>query len=485
MDLELSPRYVEFRDECRTWLHDNRPSEPFASMDSAVGFEKHRLWERTLFKGAWSVPAWPAAYGGRDCDLIEWLIYEEEYWLSGVPGRVSANGVSLLAPTIFNFGTQAQQDYFLPKMASGEHIWAQGWSEPEAGSDLAGIKTTAISDGDDYVINGQKTWCSRGKYADWIFCIVRTDPTAERHAGLSYLLVPADAPGMTRRTIKRLDQESGFAEIFFDDCRVSADHVLGEPGQGWAVAMAAAGSERGLSLRSPGRFMAAAERLRLLATANAATGTATAATGTATAATGTATAATGTATAATGTATAATGTATAATGTATAATGTANAATGTANAATGTATAATGTATAATGTATAATGTATAATGTATAATGSVLSETADGLDARLRDEVVDAWIRAEAYRWQTYFVAANLMAGGDLGSEASLMKVFWSEMDLELHATALRLLGDQAEVPSDWLDGYVFALGGPIYAGTNEIQRNIIAERVLGLPRR
>ena len=387
MDLELSPRYVEFRDECRSWLHNNRPNEPLSSMDSAVGFEEHRIWERTLFEGGWSVPAWPTAYGGRDCDLIEWLIYEEEYWLSGVPGRVSANGVSLLAPTIFNFGTQAQQDYFLPKMASGEQIWAQGWSEPEAGSDLAGIKTTAIRDGDDYVINGQKTWCSRGKYADWIFCIVRTDPQAERHAGLSYLLVPADAPGMTRRTIKRLDQESGFAEIFFDGCRVSADHVLGEPGQGWAVAMAAAGSERGLSLRSPGRFMAAAERLRSLASA--------------------------------------------------------------------------------------------------TAATGSALNDTGDGLDARLRDEVVDSWIRAEAYRWQTYFVAAELMAGGDLGSEASLMKVFWSEMDLELHATALRLLGDEAEVPSEWLDGYVFALGGPIYAGTNEIQRNIIAERVLGLPRR
>ncbi len=380
MDLELSPRYIEFRDECRTWLHENRPTEEFSSMDSAAGFEQHRGWERTLFEGSWSVPAWPAAYGGRDCDLIEWLIYEEEYWLSGVPGRVSANGVSLLAPTVFNFGTKAQQDYFLPRMASGEQIWAQGWSEPEAGSDLAGIKTTAVRDGDDYVVNGQKTWCSRGKYADWIFCIVRTDPTAERHAGLSYLLVPADAPGMTRRTIQRLDGESGFAEIFFDDCRVSADHVLGEPGQGWAVAMAAAGSERGLNLRSPGRFMAAAERLRRLA---------------------------------------------------------------------------------------------------------AELGETADGLDARLRDEVVDAWIRAEAYRWQTYFVTAELMAGGDLGSEASLMKVFWSEMDLELHATALRLLGDEAEVPSDWLDGYVFALGGPIYAGTNEIQRNIIAERVLGLPRR
>lgn len=429
MDLELSPRYVEFRDECRAWLRDNRPAEPLASMDSAAGFEEHRLWERTLFEARWSVPAWPAAYGGRDCDLIEWLIYEEEYWLSGVPGRVSANGVSLLAPTIFNFGTQAQQDYFLPRMASGEQIWAQGWSEPEAGSDLAGIKTTAVRDGDDYVINGQKTWCSRGKYADWIFCIVRTDPTAERHAGLSYLLVPADAPGMTRRTIKRLDQESGFAEIFFDDCRVSADNVLGEPGEGWAVAMAAAGAERGLSLRSPGRFMAAAERLRKLATATAAPAAAAGAVGAA-------------------------GTASAA-GAAPAAAGAVGAA-GAASAA-----------------------------GAAGAPAGTAVGETGSGLDARLRDEVVDAWIRAEAYRWQTYFVAAELMAGGDLGSEASLMKVFWSEMDLELHATALRLLGDEAEVPSDWLDGYVFALGGPIYAGTNEIQRNIIAERVLGLPRR
>ena len=163
MDLELLPRYVEFRDECRAWLADNRPAEPPASMDSAAGFEQHRLWEHTLFEGGWSVPAWPAVYGGRDCDLIEWLIYEEEYWLSGVPGRVSANGVSLLAPTIFNFGTKAQQDYFLPRMASGEQIWAQGWSEPEAGSDLAGIKTTAVLDGDDYVINGQKTWCFKGQ----------------------------------------------------------------------------------------------------------------------------------------------------------------------------------------------------------------------------------------------------------------------------------------------------------------------------------
>ena len=378
MDLDLSPQYVAFRDECRQWLSDNHPGR-IASMDTAVGFEDHRAWEKVLFDAGWSVPAWPSVYGGRDCDLIEWLIYEEEYWLSGVPGRVSANGVSLLAPTIFNFGTQEQQDFFLPRMASGEHIWAQGWSEPEAGSDLAGIKTRAILDGDDFILNGQKTWCSRGAFADWIFCIVRTDPEAERHQGLTYLLVPAETPGMERRPIGRLDGEPGFAELFFDDARVSAEHVLGGVGQGWAVAMAAAGSERGLSLRSPGRFMAAAERLRVLA------------------------------------------------------------------------------------------------------------ADVTD-LDPRLRDEVVDAWIKAQAYRWNTYQMAADLMEGAEIGPEASEGKVFWSELDLELHATALRLMGPMGEVAdagNDWLDGYVFALSGPIYAGTNEIQRNIVAERVLGLPRR
>ena len=379
MDLELSARHQGFRDECRTWLAAHVPDSPLASQDTAVGFEEHREWERTLFDAGWSVPAWPVVYGGRDCDLIEWLIFEEEYWLSGVPLRVNSNGISLLAPTLFTFGTADQKDYFLPRMAAGEHIWAQGWSEPEAGSDLAAIQTTARRDGDDFVVNGQKTWCSRGAFADWIFCLVRTGPPAERHRGLTYLLVPADAPGLERRPIGRLDGEPGFAELFFADCRVSAEHVLGEVGQGWAVAMAAAGSERGLSLRSPGRFMAAAERLADLASA----------------------------------------------------------------------------------------------------------VEADRSLDLRLRDEVVDVWIKAQAYRWQTYLRAAALMEGAELGSEASLMKVFWSELDLELHATAQRLLGDLGETPSTWLDGYIFALAGPIYAGTNEIQRNIIAERILGLPRR
>ncbi len=388
MDLTFTDTELAFRDEVRTWLHDNMQGEDWAPMDTQEGFEQHRGWERTLFDAGWSVPNWPAAYGGRECSLIEWLLYEEEYYLSGAPGRVNTNGITLLGPTLFSFGTQEQQDRFFPKMASGEEIWAQGWSEPDSGSDLASLKTTAVRDGDDFVVNGQKTWCSRGAWADWIFCIVRTDPESERHRGLSYLLVPADAPGLTRRPVSRLDGEPAFAELFFDDCRVSVDNLLGEEGQGWGVAMATASSERGLNLRAPGRFLAAASRLVDLYR---------------------------------------------------------------------------------------------------------TVLESGAVPDNGLRDQVITAYTDATAYRWQVYRKASELMHGGSMGSEASYMKVFWSELDVELHATALRLLGEHGELThqapladgGSWMTGYLFSLSGPIYAGTNEIQRNIIAERVLGLPRK
>ncbi len=380
MDLTFTASEQAFADEVRTWLEENKPTEHMEPLDTQVGFEQHRGWEKQLFDAGWAVPNWPTEYGGRACSIIEWLIFEEQYYLSGAPGRVNTNGITLLGPTLFEFGTQQQKDFFFPKMAAGEHIWAQGWSEPNSGSDLASLKTTAVRDGDDFIVNGQKTWCSRGAWADWIFCIVRTDPESERHKGLSYLLVPADAPGLERRPVGRLDGEPAFAELFFDDCRVSVEHLLGGEGEGWAVAMATASSERGLNLRAPGRFLAATERLGELYRD---------------------------------------------------------------------------------------------------------LGQKADGVDAGLRAEVADAWIKAQAYRWRTYQKAGELAAGGSMGSEASYMKVFWSELDVELHATALRLLREQGERSSDWMSGYLFALSGPIYAGTNEVQRNIIAERVLGLPRR
>ena len=389
MDLTFTKSEIVFRDEIKTWLSENKPSEQWLPMDTETGFEQHRAWELELFNARWSVPNWPEEYGGRECSLIEWLLFEEEYYLSGAPGRVNTNGITLLGPTLFEWGTKEQKDRFLLPMAQGKEIWAQGWSEPNTGSDLASLTTTAFQDGENYVLNGQKTWCSRGAWADWIFCIVRTDPASQRHSGLSYLLVPSDAPGVTRRPVSRLDGEPAFAEIFFDDCLVSAKNLLGKEGEGWKVAMATASSERGLNLRAPGRFLAAADRLVNLYK--------------------------------------------------------------------------------------------------------SLLSNS-ETIPSELMDKVVDGYTAAQAYRWQVFAKASALMHGGTMGAEASYMKIFWSELDVDLHSTALELLGERGELLGsasdadqsyDWMSGYLFSLSGPIYAGTNEIQRNIVAERVLGLPRK
>ena len=385
MDLEFTPEQDAFREEARSWLETHVPETSLASMDSPEGFEQHREWERTLHAGGWSCVSWPVEYGGRGADLVEWLIFEEEYYRAGAPARVNQNGIFLLGPTIMEVGTEVQKLRFLPPMASGDQVWCQGWSEPDAGSDLANIRSRAGQEGEHWVLDGQKTWCSRGAFADWMFGIFRTDPGAERHRGLTFMLVPMDAEGVTVRPIVQLDGETGFAEVFLDRVRVPADQVLGEVNNGWSVAMATAGFERGLSLRSPGRFSDTARRLVEL------------------------------------------------------------------------------------------------------------YAERGDVSDPTVGDAVVNSWMDAEAYRLHTYWTVARLADGGSIGAEASLNKIFWSEMDLAMHETAMRLLGSQsgllpqapaASEVSRWIDGYLFAQAGPIYAGTNEIQRNVVAERVLGLPR-
>jgi alkylation response protein AidB-like acyl-CoA dehydrogenase len=377
MDLTLSESELAFQAEAREWLQANVPTEPLPSMDTAEGWRLHQEWEARLAAARWAVVSWPEKYHGRDASLVEWVIFEEEYYRAGAPGRVSQNGIFLLAPIIFDHGTPEQQDRFLPSMATGEQVWAQAWSEPEAGSDLASLRSTARRDDErgGWVLNGQKTWSSRASYAHWGFGLFRSDPEAERHRGLTYFLFPLDADGITVRPIAQLDGEAGFAEIFFEDVFVPDSDVLGAPGDGWRVAMSTAGNERGLSLRSPGRFCAAADRLVDLWRTH-----------------------------------------------------------------------------------------------------GDAVPSAADG--------VVDAWIKAQAYRLYTWGTVTRLAAGGDMGAAGSVNKVFWSELDIALHETALDLLGPQAETESRWLDGYTFSLSGPIYAGTNEVQRNIVSERILGLPR-
>ena len=376
MDLTLSEAELAFRAEAREWLAAHVPAERLPSMDTAEGWQLHREWEAKLASSRWAVVSWPKRYLGRDASLIEWVIFEEEYYRADAPNRVSQNGIFLLAPIIFEHGTEEQKDRFLPSMATGEKVWAQCWSEPEAGSDLASLTSTARRDEGrgGWLLNGQKTWSSRASFAHWGFGLFRSDPTAERHRGLTYFLFPLDADGITVRPIEQLDGEAGFAEVFFEDVFVPDADVLGEPGNGWHVAMSTAGNERGLSLRSPGRFCAAADRLIAL------------------------------------------------------------------------------------------------------------FRESPDR--EQYADNVADAWIAAQAYRLYTWQTVTRLRDGGDVGASGSVNKVFWSELDIALHETALDLLGPQGEVASRWVDGYTFSLSGPIYAGTNEIQRNIVAERILGLPR-
>ena len=389
MDLAYTPRQKAFREEVRAWLAANLPAEPLLSYDTREGFEQHRAWERKLFDARLSMVIWPEALGGRGCDLIEWLIFEEEYYGAGAPMRVNQNGQLLLGPTLIEFGTEEQKARFLPRMAASDDMWAQGWSEPNAGSDMAAITSKAIlsADGSHYVVNGQKTWSTRATFADWLFGLFRSDPGSSRHHGLSYMAVPLDAAGVTIRPIQALNGKQAFAEVFFDDVKVPVENRIGEDGQGWHVAMATAGFERGLLLRSPARFQYTARKLIELYKAN---------------------------------------------------------------------------------------------------------RDIADR-DPSIRDAVIEAWTGTEAYALSAYHTVGRLAKGARIGAEASTNKIFWSELDLKMHETAMRILGARGELTADapaavdaarWLEGFLFAQAGPIYAGTNEIQRNIIAERMLGLPK-
>ncbi|MCF8609633.1 acyl-CoA dehydrogenase family protein [Gordonia sp. HY285] len=382
MDLLFDDAAQEFRAEVRSWLAANVPAEPLPSMDTAEGFEAHRRWEATMADARMSVVSWPEEFGGRDVPLLHWVIFEEEYYRSGAPGRVSQNGIFLLAPTLFEHASPEQLARIMPRMARADDIWGQAWSEPEAGSDLASLRSTATRTEGGWLLNGQKTWSSRSSFADLGFGLFRTDKQAQRHRGITYFMFDLRAEGVTVRPIAQLDGEPGFAELFLENVFVpddptdpGASGVIGEVNNGWKVAMSTAANERGLSLRSPGRFLAATDRLITLWKSR---------------------------------------------------------------------------------------------------------RDAVSTSDAA----VADAWIGSRAYELSTYRTVSRLAAGGQLGMESSINKVFWSQWDIATHETALDLLGADAELDTGWMDGYLFSLSGPIYAGTNEIQRNVIAERLLGLPR-
>ena len=373
MDLDIDDDTREFQREVRDFLTAHRESFPLTSYDTAEGFEQHRRWDKVLFDAGLSVITWPQKYGGRDATLLQWVVFEEEYFRAGAPGRASANGTSMLAPTLFAHGTEEQLDRILPKMASGAEVWAQAWSEPDSGSDLASLRSTATRTDGGWLLNGQKIWSSRAPFGDRAFGLFRSDSEAQRHSGLTYFMFDLKTDGIIVRPIAQLGGDTGFGEIFLDDVFVPDADVIGEANDGWRAAMSTSSNERGMSLRSPARFLASAERL-------------------------------------------------------------------------------------------------------------ADVWKSQD--DNAFGDQVADAWIKAQAYRLHTFGTVTRLAGGGELGAESSVTKVFWSDLDVAVHQTALEIRGADGELANAWTDGLLFALGGPIYAGTNEIQRNIIAERLLGLPR-
>jgi alkylation response protein AidB-like acyl-CoA dehydrogenase len=384
IDLSDSPATAAIRDETRGWLSENLADRPRLHFDLLEGFEQHRVWDRKLFDAGLAVLTWPEAYGGRGASLAEWLAFEEEYFLGGGPVRLSLNGIGLLAPALFEWGTPEQLNLLRP-MARGQDVWAQAWSEPAAGSDLAAVQARTRRDGDGWRLSGSKIWSSRAVLANRAYGLFRNGNPADRHRNLTYFLFDLTTPGISVRPVERLDGMPVFAEIFFDDVWVPDGAVLGEVGAGWKVAMSTTGPERGLLLRSPGRFLRTAERL--LAAAR----------------------------------------------------------------------------------------------------------ELGVAPDSSLGHAVAKCWADADAYRLFTYATASRVTNGEEIGPESSLNKLFWSEMDVRAHAVARNMLGAAALMKrrttgdhgdGDWLEGFLMSIAGPIYAGTNEIQRNIVAERVLGLPR-
>ena len=393
MDFDLSPAERDFRDEVRTWLEEHLVGE-FGGLRGRGGMgqedipaEEQIAWERELAGGGWLGIDFPARLGGRECSLSEQVLFHQTYVEARAPGRLPNMGVTLLGPTLVAYGTPEQQERFVPPILSGDEFWCQGYSEPNAGSDLANVGTKAVLDGDRWVVNGQKIWTSLAQYSDWCFVVCRTDPDSARHAGLSYLLVPMDQPGIEIRPIVQVTGGTEFNEVFFDDAVTDADLVVGQPGRGWEVAMGTLAFERGASTLGQQTYFRQ-ELDALLAEARA--------------------------------------------------------------------------------------------------------NGTAD--DLVVRQELAQAYATLEIMRYNNLRMLTVVDAGGVPGPEMSIGKLLWSNWHRSLGelmvavrgADGMAVAADDGEAYSldSWQRTFLYSRAHTIYAGSNEIQRNIIGERVLGLPR-
>lgn len=389
MDLKFSQEDETFREEIATWLRDNLQGE-FAELrgrggagDESALIEGRRAWEKHLGKAGWSCVGWPREHGGRGLSLTQQVIFYEEYARAGAPGRLGHIGEGLAGPTIIAFGNDEQKKRLLPRIASGDDIWCQGYSEPNAGSDLANVQTRAELVDDHWVITGQKVWTSWAEWSNWCFVLCRTTPDSQKHAGLSYILVPMDQENIEVRPIVQITGESEFSEVFFEGARAEAGNVVGEVGDGWRVAMGTLAFERGAS--TLGQQLAFQNELDHVI---------------------------------------------------------------------------------------------------------KIAQENGKSKDPIMRQRLADAWMGLRIMRYNTLRML-SASEGASLGREALIYKLFWATWHRDLGKLAMDVLGAESEITEGApyeLTGlqrlYLFTRSDTIYAGTNQIQRNIIAERGLGLPR-
>ena len=389
---------AEFTEEVRDWMAEHLRGE-FAPLrfrggpgDEHALVEQRMVWERELASGGWTCVGWPKEHGGRGLPLRQEVIFHEEYSRAGGPGRAGLIGEGLLGPTLIHFANPAQQQRFLPGIVSGTEFWCQGYSEPNAGSDLANVQTRAELDGDEWVVNGQKVWTSLAQWSDWCFVLCRTDRDAPKHKGISYLLMSMSSPGISVVPIRQITGTAEFNEVFFDNVRVPADQVVGQVNGGWKVAMGTLAFERGaLTLGQQMAFQR--EYGHILDTAK----------------------------------------------------------------------------------------------------------QTGRWDDPNIRQRLSDLWIRIRIMRWnaeRTLAVDANV----ELVREAMIHKLYWANLHQDMGELAMDVLGNAAmltpyaDIHDDGSDLeremdthhklFFFSRSDTIYGGSNEVQRNLIGERALGLPR-
>jgi alkylation response protein AidB-like acyl-CoA dehydrogenase len=381
VDLRDTPEEAAFRSEVQAWLEANLTDELRGGRYGERRFEAaSRDWSRKLYDAGYAGLTWSKEYGGAGAPYSYQAIFLEESAKAEAPQHIGVIGLGMAGPTIIFHGTEEQKGRYLPKILSAEEIWCQGFSEPDAGSDLASVRTPAEQRGDVFVVNGQKVWSSFAHLADWCILVTRSDPSSERHKGLTYLIVDMHAPGVEVRPLRQITGHPEFNEIFFTDVEVPVENVLGQIGDGWSVAMTTLLHERGtLGFALTGVLDVAVRKLIALTRERGVD-------------------------------------------------------------------------------------------------------------DPLLLDRVAEEWIELQALKFTNYRALTALMKTGVPGPEGSVSKLHWSESNQRLTKLALELLGDEAQVVGegngDWQYQQLRSRGNTIEAGTSEILRNIIAERVLGLPR-